>query len=493
MLPSLTKDSFSSLLRCASSGITASSFKHPYLNHTAVSRARAFEEIGIKTIDELFEDIPAEYRVKDDLKLGAPMKEADVVAHMTSLSEQNLTASKSKGFFLGAGAYRHYFPLNLAHIFSRTEFLTAYTPYQPEVSQGTLQGLFEYQTYIKRITGLDVANASLYDGATATAEAALMACRCTRRKEILFARSNLHPHYAEVVETYAKHNPSAITIIGEQGHVDGKKTLRSLCDEVKVRGKKVAAVLVQTPDILGNVHDFRALAECCHKNKSLLIVTVPELASLGLVVSPGDLGADICVGDATSLASGLAFGGATVGFISCRKKYMRQMPGRYIGQTVDADGKRAFCITLATREQHIRREKATSNICTASSLLANTFSAHMATLGELGFRELSERCHEKAMLLRECIVAECPQCEILTGKEFFSELCVRLPEGVDAASFVDRMAKEKDILIGVPCSRLFGKESLAASDLDERCMLMCTSELTTEEEIAAVVKELSEL
>src|SRR5215210_5002611 len=361
-----------------------------YLPLSDANRSEMLRVIGAGSIDELFRDVPEELRLKGPIE-GLPMhaSELAVERHMTALSRKNMVAGEVP-FFLGCGAYRHHVPASVDHIIQRGEFLTSYTPYQPEIAQGTLQLLFEFQTQVARLYGCEVANASMYDGSTAMWEAISMAHRITRRKKSVIS-SGVHPHYVRVAETMAKFTEDLLeTALPELGaETDAGRLIASIDGET-------SAVVVQYPDILGRIADLAPIAEAAHAAGALLIAVVTEPVALGLIKSPGEMGADIVVGEGQSIGVGLQFGGPYVGLFACREKHVRQMPGRLAGETVDAEGKRGFVLTLSTREQHIRREKATSNICTNSGLCALAFTIHMTLLGEKGLRALAEKNHQLA-------------------------------------------------------------------------------------------------
>ncbi|MAN12339.1 MAG: aminomethyl-transferring glycine dehydrogenase, partial [Sphingobium sp.] len=345
-----------------------------YLPLTDGDRQAMLATIGAASIDDLFVDVPAEARLAGTIP-GLPdhASEMAVERHMAALARKNLSAGEAP-FFLGAGAYKHHVPASVDHLIQRGEFLTAYTPYQPEIAQGTLQVLFEFQTQVARLLGCDVANASMYDGSTACWEAIGMARRITKRGKAILS-SGLHPHYVSVAQTMAKFTGDELAYATPE--------LDSECDNSKLIAaidKDTSCVVVQYPDILGRIEDLTALADAAHAAGALLIAVVTEPVALGAIKAPGAMGADIVVGEGQSLGVGLQFGGPYLGLFACKQKYVRQMPGRLCGETVDAAGKRGFVLTLSTREQHIRREKATSNICTNSGLCALAFSIHMTLL-----------------------------------------------------------------------------------------------------------------
>src|SRR5215813_13721147 len=351
-----------------------------YLPKSAADRAQMMREIGIQSIDDLFAPIPAEYRLKRDLKVPRQMAESEVIDYFRRCAETN-----AAGFavFLGAGAYHHYRPVVIDSLISRGEFLTAYTPYQAEISQGTLQAIFEFQTMICELTGMEVANASMYDGSTGAAEAVMMAVRLTGRHSVVIAR-NLHPEYREVLATYATHQGMPLTTIGFGD--DGRVNLKELEQSIN---SDTACVLIQSPNFFGTVEDTDAIADIAHKHGGLLVVSIAEAVSLGMVEPPRQ--ADIIAMEAQSFGVPLGFGGPYCGVIATREKYVRQMPGRLVGQTVDKQGKRGFVLTLATREQHIRREKATSNICTNQALVALMVNIFMTVYGKVGLKELAKQ------------------------------------------------------------------------------------------------------
>ena len=407
-----------------------------YLAHTSESRSEILKEIGISCIDDLFKDVPQLARLTALLDL--PLHQSEWAVEMAFQALASKTHHAGDGpCFLGGGAYRHHVPAAVDHLIQRGEFLTSYTPYQPEISQGTLQYLFEFQTQVALLTGMEVANASMYDGATATVEAVMMANRVTGRSKAILT-AGLHPHYQDVTHTYAQFCDFTVKVTeksldGIQGDLDDQ----------------TSCVVVQYPDFYGNVEDFRALAALCQSKGILLIAVITEVVALGLLRPPGEMGADIVAGEGQSLGCGLNFGGPTVGLFATREKYVRQMPGRVVGQTIDRDHNRGWVLTLSTREQHIRREKATSNICTNSGLCALAFTIHLSLLGEVGLQRLAKQNHQKAMALADAL-AKIQGLEIL-NKTFFNEFTVRLP--IDAEQVVDHLAAQ-GILGGIPISRL---------------------------------------
>jgi len=443
-----------------------------YLPLTEEDRRQMLERADTDSIDSLFMDVPLSARnVVFDLPPHAG--ELEVERHMVRLARQNIAAG-DKPFFCGAGAYRHHVPASVDHLIQRSEFLTSYTPYQPEIAQGTLQTLFEFQTQVAMLTGMEVANASLYDGSTASAEATLMACRITKRDRIVLS-GNLHPHYAETIRTIAK--PGGLTITTGAAQPGKSEDLISLINDT------TACVLVQTPDLFGTIHDLKPLADAAHEKGALLIAVFTEAVSLGLIEPPGAMGADIVAGEGQSIGNGLNFGGPYVGLFATREKFLRQMPGRLAGQTLDADGRRGFVLTLSTREQHIRREKATSNICTNSGLCALAFSIHMSLLGEVGLNRIAKLCHLRACQLADQLVA-------ISGVKlvtpiFFNEFTLKLP--VPAADVVEALA-ERGVLGGVSASRLYPHEP----KFDD-FLIVAATETNTDEDAAAYSAALKEV
>jgi glycine dehydrogenase subunit 1 len=443
-----------------------------YLPLTADDRAEMLGVIGAADIDALFVDTPAAARLAGPVDLPLHQGELEVERELAGLAARNQTAG-SRAFFCGAGAYRHHVPATVDHIIQRSEFLTSYTPYQPEIAQGTLQVLFEFQTQVAALTGMDVANASMYDGSTACAEAVMMAARVTRRGKAILS-GGLHPHYAQATRTLAQ--------------VAGVQTLR-LTPKIDAEAETIAAidaetacVVVQTPNVFGQVTDVSAIAQAAQAAGALLIVVTTEAVSYGLLKSPGEMGAYIAVAEGQSIGNSLNFGGPYVGLFAVRDKLVRQMPGRVCGETVDAEGKRGFVLTLSTREQHIRRDKATSNICTNSGLCALAFTVHMSLLGETGLRRLALLNHQKAKALTAALKGV-EGVEILTTR-FFNEIAVRLP--MDAARAVEILASQ-GILAGVPYSRLD-----ADAGLDD-VLLIAVTETTQDSDIAILAHVLSKL
>jgi glycine dehydrogenase subunit 1 len=443
-----------------------------YLPLTPDDRRQMLATIGAGAIRDLFGDVPAKAWQDKPVDLPLYQGELEVDRALTAMAAKNIP-SGSVPSFLGAGAYRHHVPSSVDHLIQRGEFLTAYTPYQPEIAQGTLQMLFEFQTQVALVTGMDVANASMYDGSTAAAEAVMMANRVTRRSRAVLS-GGLHPMYRSVIETHGKYGGFQVDALTPDA--EGKE------DASTSIGDDVACVVVQYPSVFGHVRDLKPLADACHARGALLVVVVTEIVALGALESPGAMGADIVAAEGQSIGNGLNFGGPYVGLFATREKFMRQMPGRLSGQTVDADGRRGWVLTLSTREQHIRREKATSNICTNAGLCALAFCIHMSLLGEAGFTRLAAINHAKASLLADKL-AGIPGVRVL-NEAFFNEITVKLPK--PAAGVVDRLAASR-ILAGVPVSRLLPGEA-GLADL----LLVAATETNTEAEMDALVSALRE-
>jgi glycine dehydrogenase subunit 1 len=447
-----------------------------YLPLTTSDRQAMLATIGAASVDDLFVDVPAEARLSGPIA-GLPnhASEMAVERHFSALARKNMAASHHP-FFLGAGAYKHHIPASVDHIIQRGEFLTAYTPYQPEIAQGTLQMLFEFQTQVARLFGCDVANASMYDGSTACWEAIGMAGRITKRTKALIS-SGLHPHYVSVCKTMAKYTGDSLDTATPS--FDGTDLSR-LLDTIDA---ETSCVVVQYPDILGRIEDLSAIAAKAHEHGALLIAVVTEPVALGAIKAPGEMGADIVVGEGQSIGVGLQFGGPYVGLFACKEKFVRQMPGRLCGETVDAEGKRGFVLTLSTREQHIRREKATSNICTNSGLCALAFSIHMTLLGERGLRDLAKLNHALACQAADRL-AQIPGVTVVNDN-FFNEFTLELP--VEARPVVRAMADRK-ILGGVSLGRLYPDNGEI-----ERGLVVAVTEVVTAEDIEAFAAALQEL
>jgi glycine dehydrogenase subunit 1 len=448
-----------------------------YLPLSDADRSEMLRVVGVSSIDDLFRDVPEEARLTGPIH-GLPMhaSELAVERHMTALSRKNMVAGDVP-FFLGCGAYRHHVPASVDHIIQRGEFLTSYTPYQPEIAQGTLQMMFEFQTQVARLFGCEVANASMYDGSTAMWEAISMAHRITRKSKTIIS-SGVHPHYVNVARTMARFTEDRLdtSLPDLTAESDYERLIAGIDAET-------SAVVVQYPDILGRITDLSPIAEAAHAAGALLVAVVTEPVALGLIKSPGEMGADIVVGEGQSIGVGLQFGGPYVGLFACREKHVRQMPGRLAGETVDAEGKRGFVLTLSTREQHIRREKATSNICTSSVLCALAFTAHLTLLGEKGLRQLASLNHARACEAAERLSA-IPGVE-LVNDSFFNEFTLKLP--VEARPAVHAMV-ENGVLGGVSLGRLYP----AAEGL-KNGLVIAVTETTTDEDITAFEAALKEV
>lgn len=439
-----------------------------YLPKSAADREAMLKAIGVRSIDDLFSPIPAEYRLKRDLKIPRQLAESEIVEWFRERSRENGHEYTS---FLGAGAYFHYRPVIIDSLVSRGEFLTAYTPYQAEVSQGTLQSIFEFQTMISELTGMEVANASMYDGSTASTEAVLMAVRLTGRRSVVVARS-VHPEYREVLATYAHHQgmPLKTVSFGGNGRIDLKELQRSVTAET-------GCVLIQSPNFFGTVEDVAAIAEIVHKQGALLVVAISEAISLGIVEPPRK--ADIVAMEAQSFGVPLGFGGPYCGVIATREQFVRQMPGRLVGQTVDKNGKRGFVLTLATREQHIRREKATSNICTNQALVALMANIFMTVYGKVGLRELAKQNLAKTAYAAGQFAKHADV--LFSGAPRFNEFVVQTKE--DPYVINGRLLGHK-IVGGFPLKKFFPELGNAA--------LWCCTEMTTRTSIDTAVGMLAE-
>jgi glycine dehydrogenase subunit 1 len=442
-----------------------------YLPHTDADRRLMLDRIGVGSIDELFVDIPADKRIAGLLDLPTAKSEIEVERHLGRMASRNVAAG-SVPFFVGAGAYRHHVPASVDHLIQRSEFLTSYTPYQPEIAQGTLQYLFEFQTQVANLTGMEVANASMYDGSTATAEAVLMAHRVTKRRKAVLS-GGLHPQYRGVVETVSRMAGDAVHMLSPDPR--GTEAILDAIDD------ETSCVVVQSPSFYGQLIDLAPIAEKAHAVGALLVAVFTEVVALGAIEPPGAQGADIVVGEGQSIGNPLTFGGPYVGLFATRQKFIRQMPGRLCGETVDAEGRRGFVLTLSTREQHIRRDKATSNICTNSGLCCLAFTIHMTLLGETGLRRLAALNHASAVALTEAL-SEVPGVSILNDS-FFNEFTIRVPGNAEAV--IEALAG-KGVLGGVAVSRLDPNRP-ELSDL----IVVAATEINTDEDRAAYVAALS--
>ncbi|MBK8861027.1 MAG: aminomethyl-transferring glycine dehydrogenase subunit GcvPA [Sphingomonadales bacterium] len=448
-----------------------------YLPLTPADRQAMLATIGAASIDDLFIDVPAEARLSGPIAgLPGHASEMAVERHFSALARQNMAAGHHP-FFLGCGAYKHHIPASVDHLIQRGEFLTAYTPYQPEIAQGTLQMLFEFQTQVARLYGCDVANASMYDGSTACWEAISMAARVTKRTKAILS-SGLHPHYVSLAKTMAKFTGDQLMTSAPDlsAETDSEQLLAAIDADT-------SCVVVQYPDILGRIEDLSAIAAKAHEQGALLVAVVTEPVALGAIRSPGEMGADIVVGEGQSIGVGLQFGGPYVGLFACKEKFVRQMPGRLCGETVDAEGKRGFVLTLSTREQHIRREKATSNICTNAGLCALAFSTHMTLLGERGLRDLAALNHAQAVSAAERL-EKVPGVS-LVNESFFNEFTLKLPK---EARPVVRALADRKVLGGVSLGRLY-----PGNPVLEKGLVVAVTEVVTPEDIEAFANALEEV
>ena len=441
-----------------------------YIPNSPEERQEMLESIGLSDTADLFRSIPTDIQLGRPLKVTDPLAEPEVMAAFAQMAAANTAASKPS--FLGAGVYSHYSPTVVDHLIQRSEFFTAYTPYQPEISQGTLQYIFEFQTLICQLTGMEVANASMYDGSTALAEAYLMAQRVTRRSKIVVANS-VHPEYRQVARTYTQHGELEI-VEAEFDEKTGRISDLSGLDD------KSAALVIQSPNFLGCIENTERLAEAAHKVGALLIVVVAEAISFGLLRSPGECGADIVVGEGQSFGIPMSFGGPHVGLFATQEKFVRQMPGRLCGIAQDKDGNRGFVLTLSTREQHIRREKATSNICTNQGLIALAATIYMETMGKKGLQEVAAQNARKASYAARKI-SEVPGYEIAFSAPTFNEFVVRGPR--PATEVLDSVRNDHGIIGGLPLSRYF--------DGRPNEFLVCVTETMPREDIDKLAEALT--
>ena len=438
-----------------------------YLPKSPAERAEMLREIGVRSINDLFSHIPAEYRLQRDLTAPGPLAESEIVQYFKARSAENAAGFAT---FLGAGVYNHYRPVVIDALVSRGEFFTAYTPYQAEIAQGTLQAIFEFQTMIAELTGMEVANASMYDGSTATAEAAMMAMRVSGRRRVLIARS-VHPEYREVLATYTRNQGLPVEVVGfaDDGRVDAGAVERAVTDET-------ACVVIQSPNFFGTIEDVAAVAEIAHRKGALLVVSIAEAVSLGIVKPPAE--ADIVAMEAQSFGVPLGFGGPFAGVIATKDKFVRQMPGRLVGETRDKNGKRGFVLTLSTREQHIRREKATSNICTNQALVALMATIFMTVYGREGLKELATQNLAKAAYAARRF-REAGAEVLFDGAPRFNEFVAVTPQ--EARVVNDRLL-EQQIIGGFPLRKFYPELGNAS--------LWCSTELTTRAAIDAAAHSL---
>ena len=444
-----------------------------YIPNSPEERVEMLEIVGLKSADELFRSIPADVQLNRALKITEPLAESEVISAMEAFADRN-TASK-KTSFLGAGVYSHFSPTIVDYLIQRSEFFTSYTPYQPEISQGTLQYIFEFQTLVAQLTGMEVANASMYDGSTSMAEAFLMAQRVTRRDKIVIAET-VHPEYLEVGKTYTQHGDLTIETV----HFD-KETGRVLDAELNKLDDKTAAFVVQSPNFFGCVEDLTILAEKAHAVGALFIVVFTEAISLGLLKTPGECGADIVVGEGQSFGIPMSYGGPHLGLFACKEKYVRNMPGRLAGIAYDKNGNRGFVLTLATREQHIRREKATSNICTNQGLIALAATIYMEAMGKKGLQEVAMQNAQKTAYAKKKI-AEVEGFELPFSSPTFNEFVVRAPK--NASEILESLRKGKNTIGGLALSKYYSE--------NDNDFLVCVTETNTKAQIDNLVENLSE-
>jgi glycine dehydrogenase subunit 1 len=440
-----------------------------YLPKSPADREEMLAEIGVDSIDALFSTIPAEYQLKRDLTIPRQHSESEIVDRFRGFAENNATGYAS---FLGAGVYRHYKPVIIDSLVLRGEFLTSYTPYQPEISQGTLQAMFEFQTMICELTGMEIANASMYDGSTGAAEAMMMAVRVTGRDKAVIART-VHPEYREVIATYAQHQEIPISEVsyGANGRVDMAALDAAITSDT-------ACVMIQSPNFFGTIEDVAAIAEMAHAKGALLIVSIAEAVSLGIVKPPAE--ADIVSMEAQSFGVALSFGGPYCGVIACKEKFLRQMPGRLVGETKDMDGKRGYVLTLSTREQHIRREKATSNICTNQALVAMMVTIFLTVYGKQGLRELAEHNLAKAAYLKSVLAGGEGAKLLFEDAPRFHEFVLDLPSGAEETNAA---LLEHKMIGGLPLAKWY-------PELGPNASLWCATELTTRKQMDAAAESL---
>jgi glycine dehydrogenase subunit 1 len=442
-----------------------------YIPHTPDDIAEMLKTIGVTSVDELFKSIPEEFHLKDNLKLPPGLAEQELRKEIRELADSNISLAEGCNF-IGAGAYHHYIPSVIKHLVKRGEFLTAYTPYQAEVSQGTLQAIFEFQTMVSELTGMPVANASNYDLSTACAEALLMAKRINRKNKVLMARS-VHPHYRDVVKTYLKHQNYEIVEIPvlRSGQLDHEFLVDHLDDSV-------SAVLVQSPNFFGVIEDLKPIGDLVAEKPALFVVAAAEPLSYAVLATPSEVGADIAIGEGMSFGVGLNYGGPYLGLFATKEKYIRNMPGRLVGETVDKDGKRGYVLTFATREQHIRREKATSNICTNQGLCALMCAVYLSLMGREGVSKLALMNMNNIKLLEDQIREKNPNAVFFNSPKF-NETVVEL--SVPAREAVIKLLKDR-VLAGVDLSTYYPEF--------ERHLLICTTELNSAMDIEIFVERL---
>jgi glycine dehydrogenase subunit 1 len=442
-----------------------------YVANTANDQAAMLEAIGVDSVEALFEVVPKSARLPK-LDLPRPLSEMEVLAEMERLADENAEANHYS-WFLGAGAYNHFVPSVVPDMQMREEFYTAYTPYQPEASQGTLQAIFEYQSMVAELTGMGVVNASHYDGATSLAEAAIMSVNASRGKRAkILVSPNVHPQYREVLKTYLQ--GTDLTVVGDEEPANELATLTGMLDD------ETACLVVQSPNFFGELEDLDGLAETVHEAGALLVIHTDPI-SLGLFKSPGEYGADIVTGEGQSLGNNLNFGGPYLGIFATTDKLVRKMPGRVVGQTVDTEGKRGFVLTLSTREQHIRREKATSNICTNQGLIALGAAIYLAAMGKQGLRQVAELCYHKAHYAA-AEIDKLAGYEVVNRRPFFKEFVVRCPK---PAQEIARQLNEQQILPGYVLSRSYPERTHE--------LLVCVTEMNSKAQIDQLVSALKEV
>ena len=445
-----------------------------YIPNSPEERGEMLKLVGLDSAADLFRSIPGDVQLNRALKITEPLAESELISGMEKLADKNTAAKRPS--FLGAGAYSHYSPTVVDHLIQRSEFFTSYTPYQPEISQGTLQYIFEFQTLVCQLTGMEVANASMYDGSTALAEAVLMAQRVTRKDKVIIAQT-VHPEYLEVTKTYTQHGDLKIETL----HFDNESG-RISADDLSNLDDKCAALVIQSPNFFGCIEDVKALADKAHSVGALLILVVTEAISLGLLKSPGECDADIVVAEGQSFGIPLSFGGPYLGLFATKEKYVRNLPGRLVGVAYDKNGNRGFVLTLATREQHIRREKATSNICTNQGLIALAATIYMETMGKKGLQEVAVQNAQKAAYAARRI-SEIEGFSLPFSAPRFNEFVVRSSKSAD--EILSKILSEKEIVGGLSLSRYY-------SD-NPNDFLVCVTETNSREQIDALVESLEEI
>jgi len=445
---------------------------HPYLPNTDEDVKVMLDVIGLESTDDLFNSIPEDLRLKKGLDLPKSKSEIEVRRIMNGLAAKNQSIDELV-CFLGAGSYDHYIPSVIKHIISRSEFYTAYTPYQPEISQGTLQSVFEYQSMMCSLTGMEVSNVSMYDGATSASEAAILASVQTKRKKVLVSET-LNPEYKEVLKTYLQFRSVDVEFVGEKEGVTDFEDLKSKLDT------ETAGVILQYPNFYGVIEDIKSMEEAIHENKSLLVMSTDPIA-LAMLKSPGELNADIVVGEGQALGQNLNFGGPVLGFMAATKKLMRKMPGRIVGETLDRDGNRAYVLTLQAREQHIRRAKATSNICSDQTLNSIAAAVYMATMGKQGMKEVAQQSFKKAHYTFEKLM-ESGKYKPVFDKPFFKEFAIKCPKSVEE---INAALRKEGILGGFDLKRANGNL--------ENSMLVAVTESRSIEEIEKFVRIMEEI